>query len=198
MKTSFLYTIAFPILYGITLIVSSCDSEDCVLTTGSYCYFGFCDSVGRQVKLSDSISVYSYSREYDTAYVYYNQTDTIISDTPIDTLLDNGYRLSYQKERIMNILINRMYGAESIQLPLSYSTQEDTFFLMYSQKLIDTLWVKHQNMPYFTSMECGSVMHYVLLDIQSTNHLIDSIKILNPNINNVLKENVKIYYTVSY
>lgn len=198
MRTAFLYVITFFILYGFAQILSSCDSEDCVLTTNSYCYFGFCDSVGQQVKLSDSITVCSYSRESDTVYIYYNQTDTIVSQTPIDTLLENGYQLSFQKERIMNILINRMYGAESIQLPLSYSAREDTFFLMYSQRLIDTLWVKHQNIPYFTSMECGSVMHYTLLDIQSTNHLIDSIKILNPNINNALKENVKIYYTVSY
>lgn len=95
------------------------------------------------------------------------------------------------------VLVNRKYGASSMMLPLSYTAVEDTFFLQYSARLVDTLWVEHQNHPYFSSMDCGMVMHYELVNIKSTNHLIDSVQIVNSGVSNTLKDNVKIYFTVA-
>lgn len=95
------------------------------------------------------------------------------------------------------VIINRKLGADGMDLPLSYTASVDTFFLHYSTRLADTLWVEHQNLPYFSSMDCGTVMHYKLLGIKSTNHLIDSVRVIDSEVTNILKKNVKIYFTVS-
>lgn len=98
---------------------------------------------------------------------------------------------------VTEAIINRKLGAEGMDIPLSYTASVDTFFLLYNSRLADTLWVEHQNLPYFSSMDCGTVMHYKLLGIKSTNHLIDSLQITDSGVTNMLKENVKIYFTVS-
>ena len=95
------------------------------------------------------------------------------------------------------VIINRKLGASGMDLPLSYTAVVDTFVMRYSARLADTLWLEHQNHPYFSSMECGTVMHYKLMNIRSTSNLIDSVQIVNPEVTNTLKDNVKIYFTVN-
>lgn len=95
------------------------------------------------------------------------------------------------------VIINRKLGATGMDIPLSYTALVDTFFLQYNSLFADTLWVEHQNLPYFSSMDCGTVMHYKLQGIKSTNNLIDSVRITDSEVTNMLKQNVKIYFTVN-
>lgn len=145
-------------LCGLVVGLAGCESNDCMLSSGSYCNLAFVDGEGKGVKLLDTLTV--------------------------STTGDN-------------VIINRKLGAEGMDLPLSYTATVDTFYLKYSTRLADTLWVEHLNLPYFSSMECGTVMHYRLTGIQSTTHLIDSVRIVNTEITNSLKKNVEIYFTVS-
>lgn len=175
-----------------------CESNDCMLSSESYCSMSFVNEQGKGVQLLDTISVITNLNEYNKSYVYYNDTDTITSKTPIDSLLEKGYLQSVVTKRKQYVLLNQKPGADKLELPLSFTAVRDTFFLRYSARLADTIWVEHQNLPYFSSMDCGTVMHYKLTEIASTHHLIDSIQIVNSEVTNTLKENVKIYYTLSY
>ncbi len=175
-----------------------CESNDCMLSSESYCSMSFVNEQGKGVQLLDTISVITNLNEYNKSYVYYNDTDTITSTTPIDSLLEKGYQQSVVTKRKQYVLLNQKPGAGKLELPLSFTAVRDTFFLRYSARLADTIWVEHQNLPYFSSMDCGTVMHYKLTEIASTHHLIDSIQIVNSEVTNTLKENVKIYYTLSY
>ncbi|RGN47360.1 MULTISPECIES: DUF6452 family protein [unclassified Bacteroides] len=94
-----------------------------------------------------------------------------------------------------SILLNRGKGINHITLPLSYVNEETTFVLHYSRFLRDTIWVKHENYPHFISMDCGISMFYTLKEVQYTTYLLDSITLVNPDINDNEKDNYHIYYT---
>lgn len=61
----------------------------------------------------------------------------------------------------------------------------------------DTLFISHRNKPYFTNLDCSTMMFYELTSTTATRHRLDSIQIINPNIDNNEKENIKIYFTVA-
>lgn len=183
----------------IGMLAAGCEESDCPMSNASYASFGFYDENGELVKLKDTLSVITPLKGYDSLFAYYGPTDTIVSERPIDTLTtDKGYTLQMEYLRKMGTLINLRYGAERIELPLSYTATTDTFILTYSPRLADTLYVGHLNLPYFSSMECGTVMHYRLTHVSSTHHLIDSVEIAHPEITNTLQENVKIHYTINH
>lgn len=94
-----------------------------------------------------------------------------------------------------SILLNRLKGINHISLPLSYISDTTTFILHYSRFLRDTIEVFHENYPHFISMDCGISMFYHLKGIDNTSILIDSIQLVNPDINDNEKDNYRIYYT---
>lgn len=143
---------------ALVLCMMACESNDCMLSSESYCSMAFVNGQGKAVKLQDTLTVSS------TADV---------------------------------VIINRKLGATGMDVPLSYTALVDTFFLQYNSRLADTLWVEHQNLPYFSSMDCGTVMHYKLQGVRTTNNLIDSVRITDSGVTNMLKQNVKIYFTVN-
>lgn len=190
------------VLHGLVGILSAfllfvaCESEDCSLTSGSYCGMVFVNGSGKEVKLNDSLTVMTDMRATDTLYVYISPTDTVRSAEPIDSLVAKGYNEHLNILPVMGVILNRKYGATSVELPMSYTEEEDVYYFNYSKRFADTLWIKHLNYPYFTSMECGTVMHYRITEVRSTNHLIDSVRVVATEVTNTLKKNVKIYYTV--
>jgi len=192
------------LLKGVVLFVllcaglAGCESSDCILSSESYCSFSFVNAAGKNIKLLDTLTVSVNLNEYDTAYVYRCDTDTVVSQLPVDTLGAKGYELALLVNRVQGILLNRKLGAERVELPFSFTAVRDTFFFHYSARLSDTVWVEHQNLPYFSSMDCGTVMHHKIVGITSTTHLIDSVQVVTPEVTNMLKENVKIYFTVSH
>lgn len=184
-------------LSGVLLLAASCESNDCMLTSDSYCRLSFVNGEGKSVKIKDTLTVSLNLAGYDSLFTYRCDTDTVVSRRPIDSLAYKGYRVEIDATRKQGILLNRKTGAAEMDIPLSYTERVDTFFMQYSDRLADTLWVWHENLPYFTSMECGTVMHYALQRVESTRHLIDSVRIVDAGVTNTLRENVKIYYTVS-
>ncbi len=185
------------LVWGLCVCMAGCESSDCLLSSESYCSISFVDGQGKSVKLLDTLTVSINLNENDTVYVYQSATDTVVSSSPIDSLVAKGYELSLLAERVRGILLNRKFGAEGLDIPLSFTSERDTFFFRYSARLADTVYVDHVNLPYFSSMDCGTVMHYRIASVSSTHHLIDSIRIVNSEVTNTLKENVAIYYTVN-
>lgn len=94
-----------------------------------------------------------------------------------------------------SILVNKETNPKSFQLPLSYTNAEDTFIVHYTEKMVDSIFVKHANIPHFISMDCGTGMYHYIEEVRCTNNAIDSIQVINPEVTYDAKENIKVYYT---
>lgn len=92
-----------------------------------------------------------------------------------------------------SIVINHLSGANGLQVPMSYTHECDTVVFSYENNATDTLYVNHENIPYFISMECGLAMYHRLQSIRHTNAFIDSVAIINDYINFENNENIKLY-----
>lgn len=124
----------------------------------------------------------------NTAYVYYVFYDgdgraVSLSDTITVTAAGTD-----------SVLVNSEVGASMLQLQLSYTNTVDTFVVRYTARMVDSIFVTHSNIPYFISMDCGMGMFHHLESIRSTHNAIDSIIIVDPEIDYEAKENVKIYF----
>lgn len=101
-----------------------------------------------------------------------------------------------------SILINKDTKINYFTLPLNYTSNETTFILNYKQLndstptiLRDTLLIYHTNIEHFVSLDCGIKMFYHLDSIRYTTHVMDSIIMQNPEIDDHEKGNFKIYFT---
>ncbi|MBM6670228.1 hypothetical protein H6B14_05545 [Phocaeicola coprophilus] len=92
-----------------------------------------------------------------------------------------------------SVLINQESNLQSMQLPLRYTSTEDTFVVHLSEVLFDTIFVTHQNIPHFISMECGTGMYYHIDNARCTRRIFDSISVVNPDINFDANEHIQMY-----
>ena len=79
---------------GLCIGMAGCESNDCMLSSESYCSMSFVDGKGNAVKLLDTLSVLVNLYEYDKCYVYHCDTDTVVLQEPVDSLVEKGYELS--------------------------------------------------------------------------------------------------------
>lgn len=84
-----------------------------------------------------------------------------------------------------------------LALPLRHDAQESVFIIEILQSSLlfrDSLRFLHTNNEWFISMECGCVVQHSLLDVQTGRAgFIDSVRIVNSDIQNIETEHVKIY-----
>ena len=92
-----------------------------------------------------------------------------------------------------SIVINHISDASSIKLPMSYTHTCDTTIFSYENNIKDTIYVEHENIPYYVSMECGTVMYHKILSLHHTHNFIDSARIINDYVNFDYNENIKLY-----
>ena len=121
--------------------------------------------------------------------------DFLDSKTNKNVALTNGVMISgiatINNSAIVDTLFNQ---AESyMTLPLSY-TNQTTYVMHYSETLRDSIWLTHKNIPFVGDIECGSMMYYKIEDLNYTTHVLDSVTLVNPEINNEEKKNFNIYY----
>lgn len=131
------------------------------------------------------------------AYAYFSfvdQNGSSISYT--DTLTVIG-QIDSGDSTINDTLINSEPDVSELSLPLSYGDQ--TRFLLYYNGIRrpDIITITHRNIPYFMNLDCGAMMFYEVTGAESTTRVLDSLVIVNTNIDNNEKENFKIYFTVT-
>ena len=81
-----------------------------------------------------------------------------------------------------SVLINRDVSAQGIQIPLSYA--------------YDTLIISKESYQQFEAPECPTVTFHQIKAIRSTHRYIDTVQIVNPNIDYNATENFKsVFYT---
>ena len=92
-----------------------------------------------------------------------------------------------------SIVVNHITNTSSLQLPMSYTHECDTIVFSYENNATDTLYIKHENIPYFISMECGLAMYHKIENVTHPNAFIDSVAITNDYVNFDYNENIKLY-----
>lgn len=181
----------FPVVLCAVLLACSlipgCDVDNCPPNAMTYAHFTLADQYGKTFKTSDTISV-----------IGQTYADVTVYDT-----LANGElqpRTVYDS-LIADTFVNRENAASSFSIPLSYADKTRILFayrgLGGTFAGTDTVELTHRNIPYFTSLDCGTMMFYEITEATFTRHRLDSVVITNPNIDNNEKENLKIYFTVS-
>ena len=168
-------------------LIPGCEVENCPPNAMTYAHFSLADQNGKAFNTSDTISVIG---------------QTVADVTVYDTLDDGTLQARIvQDSLISDTIINRESGAGSFSIPLSYANHTRILFSYSSVgqtfRGIDTIEISHRNIPYFTNLDCGSMMFYEITNVTATRHRMDSLVIINPNIDNNEKENFKIYYTVA-
>lgn len=93
-----------------------------------------------------------------------------------------------------SIVVNHIEYADALQLPMSYTNECDTVIFGYGNDIADTMFVAHENILYYQSMECGTIMYHKLEDIKHTGILIDSVAIVRDYVKFDANENVRIYF----
>ena len=127
--------------------------------------------------------------------ISYARFDFLDSKTQKAVALTDGAMITgivtIEDTMIVDTVFNR---AESyMSVPLSYTNQ--TMYVMhYSETLRDTIRLIHKNIPFVSDIECGSMMFYQVEEFSYTTNVLDSVTLVNPEINNEEKKNFNIYY----
>lgn len=93
-----------------------------------------------------------------------------------------------------SLLYNKKTSIKSINIPLK-KTIEQTDYIVRFNNTTDTISIFHTNNDrYYLSLECGCVVAHSIDEIVSTGHFIDSVSIINRDINTTNAENIQIYH----
>ncbi len=156
------------ILVLVGWLIPGCEVENCPPNSLTYLHFSLVDQNGRTFNTSDTITIVGQT----------TVSDSLVSDT----------------------LINQETAVSSFSIPLSYDAYTQFIFAYHALDVgfvgRDTIRIDHRNIPYFTNLDCGTMMFYEITGVQHTHHRLDSISLTNPNIDNNEKENIRIYFTV--
>lgn len=178
------------------LIAAGCYSNNCPLENTVYCNYKFYDSQGTPISYSDTITVSTLKPGYKTVYIYRKLGNKTVTKESQDTeLMNQGYTETQTMQRNDTILLNRIYGASSISLPISYFHTTDTLVFTYERiSQCDTIYIEHESYPYVEMPECGSHRFHSLKSITATSAAIDHAEIDNPNVNYDGNNNIKLFF----
>ena len=102
------------------------------------------------------------------------------------TLTDTLWVFTERSDGNDTLLLNRGVGIKSFSLPVSYSHPEDVLLFVVADTsgvyTLDTVWVKKDDIPHFESVDCSAHFFHRLTAVRSTHEGIDSITIVNPNV----------------
>ena len=68
-----------------------------------------------------------------------------------------------------------------------------TAFAMTYHLQTDTLYVEHTPRQYFVSLACGCAIYHTILNAWSSDPRVDSVQIINANVENAVQENLRIH-----
>ena len=84
------------------------------------------------------------------------------------------------------VSLNRFIGKSAFSLPISYSHPEDVLFFCFKDSvktLVDTVWIKKDDIPHFESVDCSAAFFHELTNVRHTHNAIDSLVIVNTSVN---------------
>lgn len=127
--------------------------------------------------------------------VSYARFDFLDSKTHQTVSLTNGATITglIVQDNVPEIDTVFNQASTYMTVPLSY-THQTTYVMHYSETLRDTIEVTHKNIPFVSDIECGTLMFYQVEALRYTTNVLDSVTLVNPEINNEEKTNFNIYY----
>lgn len=109
------------------------------------------------------------------------------STLSIDSIWVNGLGVD-------SFYYKKILSTKSISIPLKNKEQQTDYIIRFN-KTTDTISVFYQNNDsYYLSLECGCVVAHTIDEVVTTGHFIDSLVIINREINNINAENIQIYH----
>ncbi len=143
------------------------------------------------VAACDSVECTLNNTVYST-YTFYTRSDGTESAIKVtDTLTITAGATD-------SVLINRLYNASGMELPVSYFGEVDTLSLAVTNRagetVYDTIWVSKSNYEHYEAPDCPISMFHYVSGVRSTHRLIDTVQIVNPNVNYNASENFRIYF----
>lgn len=172
--------LSFILLLGVaSTFLLGCSESDCPLTTTSYAHFSFLDSeTHNSIQFTENITV--------TGFI---NKDVIVTEV----LPDGSTTEVIVKDSLINDTVFNN-PQNSMSVPLSYTTKT-TYVMHYTELMKDTIKVYHKPTPFVSNIDCNPMIFYKVEHIEYTTNALDSIVIVNPDINNEEKNNFQIFYT---
>jgi len=146
----------------VSLVISSCSSIDCPVENTVSVQYEIRDKAGNALPITDSLSVVTTRAD----------GQNIVLDI---TTLNNGQK----------VLLNRLIDKSSFSLPISYSHPEDVLFFCFKDSvktLVDTVWIKKDDIPHFESVDCSAAFFHELTSVRHTHNAIDSLVLINTSV----------------
>lgn len=131
----------------------------------------------------------------------YTQYQLMRADGKADTLSDTLTITTNRDDGNDSVLINKEVDAKTLSLPISYTNPVDSFFFEMRDTatktvFVDTLTVEKENTMHFESTDCGVSYFHKLTSVNCTKHRIDSVRIINPDVNyDTSKKHFYIYFS---
>jgi len=185
--------------YSFSLLISlflSCSASNCPLESNVTCNYGFYDSEGSPIKINDEITISTLLPGSKTVYIYKRLNEsTVTLDSRDESYIAKGYSETISIIRRDTVLLNKISGASSIKVPMSYHYDKDTIIISYASITNkDTLYISHKSYTHIDLPECGTKQFHKLKDIKSTDSGIFNTEIVNSDVNYDGNENIKIYF----
>ena len=145
-----------------SLVVFSCSSIDCPVQSIVSVQYEVRDKTGEALSLTDTLSVVTTRKDG------YN------------VLVDMTMHHSD-----MDVILNRLTGESAFSLPISYSHPEDILYFCFTDSvktLVDTVWIKKDDIPHFESVDCSAAFFHELTNVRHTHNAIDSLVLINTSV----------------
>ncbi len=97
-----------------------------------------------------------------------------------------------------SIILNNQKKVTKLSLPLRYTADTTALVLHYDYKrrpeYTDTIYIVHNNIPFFESIECGYTVQQTVLKASFSTYQLDSIYIANKEAQAYETENFKLFF----
>ena len=108
--------------------------------------------------------------------------DTKWDSITVETVGSNG----------IGIVVDNKKGLSKLTLPMRPDTTRTAYIITFHEQT-DTLFVEHTQRQYFVSLACGCAIYHTITNAWSTDWRVDSVVILNANVENAVQDNLRIY-----
>ena len=99
----------------------------------------------------------------------------------VDTLRDTMYVFAHRADGKDTLVFNAGIGLTAFQLPVSYSHPEDTLRFLFingsDYAVLDTVWIKKEDIPHFESVDCSASFFHRLTAVRTSHNAIEALTI---------------------
>ncbi len=117
----------------------------------------------------------------------YTQYQLLKADGQADTLNDTLTVTTTKASGRDSVLLNRLINSTEFSLPISYTSPQDVFYFYMTDSFgvvrSDIVTITKEDHPHFESIDCSPSYFHTITSVTYTNNNIDSIVIINPEVN---------------